>query len=397
MAYYQPVGIYVHSELELCVKEILSFIKPTVDDIQKRESVINELAGAIRIDEKLRGASVKPFGSFISNLYSRWGDLDLSIDMTQSSTSSADRWRKIKALQKIMWALQRTGIANNIEFVRHARVPLIVYQSRYYNISCDISIDNQAGYVKSYILRLISNIDERFRELVLLIKECAKAQHLNDPKTGTLNSYSLCLLIIFHLQTCRPAIFPPLRDLYEGSIVDDVKGHTTLRHIEDSFAAKIARFRSQISGQRNGSSICQLLISFFDKFSELDAKASNYVISTYTGQWRPINMHDRLLWKPQDLRIEDPFEQTENAARAVDTEGLTMISQTFTNMHRKLSSRSAPLDRTFLLNNLLRPEIKSELERRREPNQDEFHDRVNQTQQPQDYSAKPESSQYRYV
>ncbi|PKU71921.1 protein HESO1 [Dendrobium catenatum] len=367
MAYSEPLDIYVHSELELCVKEILSFIKPTVDDIQKRESVINELAGAIQIDQSLRGASVKAFGSYISNLYSRWGDLDISIDMTQSSTSSADRWCKLNALEKIMWALQRTGIANNIEFVRHARVPLVVYQSRRYNISCDITIDNRAGYVKSYILRLISNIDERFRELVLLIKECAKAQHLNDPKTGTLNSYSLCLLIIFHFQTCRPAIFPPLRDLYKGNIVDDVKGHSTLRHVEDSFVAKIATFRSEISGQRNQSSICQLLISFFDKFSALGTMASNHAISTYRGEWKPIYSNRRFLRKAQVLRIEDPFEQTENAARAVDTEGLAMISQTFSDMHRKLSSRSAPLDRTLLLDNLVRPEIKSDLEHRREP------------------------------
>ncbi|KAH0462053.1 hypothetical protein IEQ34_009628 [Dendrobium chrysotoxum] len=268
----------------------------------------------------------------------------------------------------------KQGVANNIVFVRQARVPLVVYRSRYYNISCDISIDNQAGYVKSYILCLISYIDERFRELVLLIKECAKAQHLNDPKTGTLNSYSLCLLIIFHFQclahqTCRPAIFPPLRDLYKGNFVNDMKGgRTTLGHVEDSFAAKVDTFRSQISGQRNQSSICQLLISFFDKFSELGAMASNSVISTYRGQWKSINSNGRLLRKAQVLRIEDPFEQTENAARAVDTGGLAMISQTFSDMHRKLSSRSAPLDRTFLLNNLVRPEIKSELEHRRAPN-----------------------------
>lgn len=32
------------------------------------------------------------------------------------------------------------------------------------------------------------------------IKEWAKAKAINDPKNGTLNSYSLCLLVIFHFQ-----------------------------------------------------------------------------------------------------------------------------------------------------------------------------------------------------
>ncbi|PKU62305.1 protein HESO1-like [Dendrobium catenatum] len=95
--------------------------------------------------------------------------------------------------------------------------------------------------------------------------------------------------------------------------------------------------------------------------------ASNHAISTYRGEWKPIYSNRRFLRKAQVLRIEDPFEQTENAARAVDTEGLAMISQTFSDMHRKLSSRSAPLDRTLLLDNLVRPEIKSDLEHRRVP------------------------------
>ena len=32
------------------------------------------------------------------------------------------------------------------------------------------------------------------------IKEWAKAQKINDPKSGSLNSYSLCLLVLFHFQ-----------------------------------------------------------------------------------------------------------------------------------------------------------------------------------------------------
>lgn len=60
------------------------------------------------------------------------------------------------------------GVAHNIEFVRQARVPLVVYQSKY-NISCDISINNYAGYIKSRVLGLIARIDERFREFVLLV------------------------------------------------------------------------------------------------------------------------------------------------------------------------------------------------------------------------------------
>lgn len=98
-------------------------------------------------------------------------------------------------------------------------------------------------------------------------KEWAKAQNINDPKSGTLNSFSLCLLVIFHFQvlfplvqpssfflphnfasivllftsgiseisfltcvaasifqTCEPAILPPLKEICGGNIVDDIAG-----------------------------------------------------------------------------------------------------------------------------------------------------------------------------
>lgn len=92
----------------------------------------------------------------------------------------------------------------------------------------------------------------------LQVKEWAKAQNINDPKKGTLNSYSLCLLVIFHFQvsfliqdlisklfftytsakftdyshslplislfyiyqTCVPAILPPLKEIYDGNVAE---------------------------------------------------------------------------------------------------------------------------------------------------------------------------------
>lgn len=82
--------------------------------------------------------------------------------------------------------------------------------------------------MKSKILFWINEIDGRFRDMVLLVssyietinatfgekyflyfdkskfcvqvKEWAKARDINDSKSGSLNSYALSLLIIFHFQ-----------------------------------------------------------------------------------------------------------------------------------------------------------------------------------------------------
>lgn len=51
-------------------------------------------------------------------------------------------------------------------------------------------------------------------QLFIQIKEWAKAQNINDPKKGTMNSYSLCLLVIFHLQ-----VFFQLKLIYSYDLV----------------------------------------------------------------------------------------------------------------------------------------------------------------------------------
>lgn len=56
------------------------------------------------------GATVEPFGSFVSNLYSKWGDLDISVELPNGSLiSSAVRKWKLKLLKDIQKALQRRG------------------------------------------------------------------------------------------------------------------------------------------------------------------------------------------------------------------------------------------------------------------------------------------------
>ncbi|KAJ0979550.1 hypothetical protein J5N97_015024 [Dioscorea zingiberensis] len=367
MDYYHASSSFndPHRVLERCLRDILNLIKPLETDRLQRLNVIEELESILRSQTSLKGALVKPFGSFVSNLYSKTGDLDISVDFSDSSyiSASTPRWRQQDFLRNITRALLTAGFARNYELITNARVPILIFQSNYQNISCDISIDNHIGQIKSKILLWISDIDRRFRDMVLLIKEWAKAENINDPKQGTLNSYSLCLLVIFHFQTCSPPILPPLKEIYNRNIADAVTGMTavTERRIEDICLANIASFKSQISRSKNQSSLSQLLIAFFDKFSSIGSISSKYVICTYTGQME--NMRGNIDWllKSRALFIEDPFEQPDNAARAVGYLELNKISRAFREAHRKFSSEAVCSDRASVLANLVRPHIRSQL------------------------------------
>ncbi|XP_059456124.1 protein HESO1 isoform X2 [Corylus avellana] len=328
-----------YSTLEHVLKEILQVVKPLQEDLQTRTRVIDELRRVIRSVESLRGAQVEPFGSFASDLFTRWADLDISIDLLNSSCiSSAGKRRKQRLLAEIQKALIHMGGWRRLQYIPNARVPILKFESSLQGISCDVSIDNLQGQIKSKILLWISAIDTRFRDMVLLVKEWAKAHDINNPKTGTFNSYSLSLLVIFHFQTCVPAILPPLSDIYAGNIAGDLQGARTSaeRRIAETCAANITRFRQQKFRPVNQSSLSELFISFLAKFSNISLRASELGIFTYTGQWEYIRM--RLLPKTYALFIEDPFEQPENSARAVSMSNLTKISEAFQMTHHKLIS-----------------------------------------------------------
>ncbi|CAM0883540.1 unnamed protein product [Alopecurus aequalis] len=348
--------------LEKCTKDILSQIKPVEDDRKERESAIQELEISIQSVAALSGAAVKPFGSFLSNLYSKSGDLDLSVQLINSSNLPLNKKKKQTILRELRKALQKRDVARYMEFIPHARVPVLKYVSNRFGISCDLSVDNYPGRIKSRVFYWISTLDERFGDMVLLIKEWAKAQNINDPKTGTLNSYSLCLLVLFHFQTCEPAILPPLKDIYEGNITEDFEDMTLYdeERLDEVCAANIAKFESQSKEQRNESSLCHLLATFFNKFCDIGALSSD-VISTYTGKIEKIKDNpSRRMKKSYSLFVEDPVERPDNAARAVGIRGLSLIASAFSDTHLKFVSLENS-DRNDLLANLCTPAVCSKL------------------------------------
>ncbi|KAJ9684343.1 hypothetical protein PVL29_016695 [Vitis rotundifolia] len=211
--------------------------------------------------------------------------------------------------------------------------------------------------MKSKFLFWISGIDGRFRDLVLLVKEWARAHDINNSKTGTLNSYSLSLLVVFHLQTCRPAILPPLKEIYPGNVADDLIGVRAVveGQIEGTSAANINRFKRDRSRVPNQSSLSELFISFLAKFADISSRASEQGICPYTGQWVDIDSNMRWMPRTYELFVEDPFEQPENTARGVRSRQLKRISEAFQTTHQRLTS--ANQDQNSLIDTLVRPQI----------------------------------------
>ncbi|XP_074308218.1 protein HESO1-like [Silene latifolia] len=342
--------------LEGTLAEILRVINPSRTDFETRMRIIDELRDVVCSLENLKGATVEPFGSFLYQLFSRWGDLDISIELSNGSHILVPaKKHKQKLLGDVLRALRKTGSFRRLQFVSHARVPILKLESKFQNISCDISINNLSGHMKSKFLLWISLIDQRFRDMVLLVKEWAKANAINNPRDGTFNSYSLALLVIFHFQTCDPAILPPLKDLYPGNMADELIGVRAdmERRIKDIADSNIARFRKE--RRPNFSSLSELFITFLGKFLDISTRTEEQGICTYSGQWENVFMNTRWLPKTHPIIIEDPFEQPENTARAVSRSQLTRIAEAFRNTYNLLSDPYQ--GRITLIPSLVAPEI----------------------------------------
>ncbi|XP_050384980.1 protein HESO1-like [Argentina anserina] len=352
------------SNMENTLREILHAIEPSRMDREIRRQILQELQGVVESVETLSGATVEPFGSFVSELFTRWGDLDVSVEFSKGSyISSSGKKHKKEVLRDVMKAMRRRGW-NICRFIPNARVPILMvksnHQSNSKDISCDISVNNLKAQMKSKLLLWITDIDPRFHDMILLVKEWAKAHNINDSKTGTFNSYSLSMLVVFHFQTCVPAVLPPLQDIYPGTLTDDLQGlrDDAERRIENNCVENIRKYKTSRLRARNESSLSELFISFLGKFVDLSSKASELGICTYSGKWEAIESNMGRLPKTYCILVEDPFDRPENSARGVSARALNRISEVFEMSRSRLIaacySSSLAID-SSLLHTLVRP------------------------------------------
>lgn len=317
------------------LKDLLMELQPNTHDHQARLSTLARLAAALEHMGSFTGATLSTFGSFESNLYTRWADLDLSLELPERMTLPQPISKKVKV--KILNALSRTlirkGEARKLQFIPYARVPLITFEDSQYSISCDISVDNDAAILKSRLLRWICEVDSRCRDLIFLVKFWAKAHYINDPKLGTLNSFALCLLVIFHLQTRSPPVLPPLSSVLDEDIAKRVKGCENL--VEEASKGcweKIQPFINKKFGAQNKSTVAELFVTFINQFSAVkELWSQGLAVCTFSGAWGDRSSTcGKWRSKMYMMAIEDPFDRSENCARSVHYKTFDMIVKAFT-------------------------------------------------------------------
>ncbi|KAG7633415.1 hypothetical protein ISN44_As03g037160 [Arabidopsis suecica] len=139
----------------------------------------------------------------------------MAIDIFGKSEESSP---VLEAFATKLRSLEGQGFVRNVVPILSARVPIVRFCDQGTGIECDLTVESKDGILTSQIIRIISQIDDRFQKLCLLIKHWAKAHGVNNASHNTLNSISITMLVAHHLQTQSPPILPPFSTLFKDGI-----------------------------------------------------------------------------------------------------------------------------------------------------------------------------------
>ncbi|KAM0036672.1 putative polynucleotide adenylyltransferase [Helianthus debilis subsp. tardiflorus] len=298
--------------LEKLLNDAYGIRRPKAVEYELRKQVIQ---GLNNIAKELYGNSascpvVEEFGSFLMDLFTIESDLDLSINF-RSSSYVFPRDEEIKTLQKFekkLRSLQNEGYVQRVKLIMRARVPIIKFVDTATSVRCDISVENRIGISKSLIIRLITSIDERFQKLCVLMKTWAKAHNINSPRDRTLNSFTIVLLVAFHLQTRDPPILPPFSDILKDG-VDPASVNNSVRNFQNY-------------GSRNTETLAGLFVSFLIKLASVEKLwPKGLCASTYLGHW----IHKTWDTNIATMSVEDFLDRAQNVAGRVGKQEVKKI------------------------------------------------------------------------
>ncbi|CAN8255008.1 unnamed protein product [Cochlearia groenlandica] len=299
-------------DLDKVLNDVYCSFRPLSSDYETRKHLVNSLNSmALDIYGNSKDSSpvLKAYGSFVMDMFSTQSDLDISINF-DVGTSELPRDTKLKILKRFakkLRSLEGEGYVRKVESIFSAKVPIVKFVDQGTDVECDLSVENKGGILMSYIINSVSQIDDRFQKLCMLIKHWAKAQEVNSALRRTLNSVSITLLVAHHLQTQDPPILPPFSILFKDGI--------------DPLSVEKRTQRFLKWGQRNKESLGRLFVTFFIKLQSVEFLwKQGLCVSLLNGLWISKT------WKKSgSIGVEDFTDSSQNCARRVNGEGAKKI------------------------------------------------------------------------
>lgn len=211
--------------------------------------------------------------------------------------------------------------------IASAKVPIVKIWDPELKLACDINVNNTLALENTRMIKAYIQIDERVRQLAMIIKHWTRQRVLNDAGMftiakdcqailtlsglgGTLSSYTWICMILNFLQTRDPPILPALHQRpHDPYIASDGS--------ESGFSDDLEEVRG--FGKANKETLAQLLFHFFRRYGhEIDYEKD--VISVRQGKLisrseKGWNHAKEAQWR---LCVEEPFNTTRNLGNTAD-------------------------------------------------------------------------------
>lgn len=336
--------------------------------------------------------SANAFGSTVCGMHILRSDLDVCIDghidyaprnswrgheeglPPGNRLSEVVRFSRQKFLHELADLLIREGDADEqtLERIIHARVPVFNYVDRLTGVKCDIIVGGETFRFKATVLKILTDVDWRFAALTRLVKLFAAHHGLVDASMGMLNSYSLKLMVLFHLQNRRVPVLPklslpegpnwdarwrPIRnDLGEGFEHDIVCRERMYSYVSE-LRKHLASPEQQAATGMNQETLAELFISFIRFLKDLTELERMVGDGTLFQKLKLDVWHGTFTYaEEQDsnrayhLYVKDPFEEKpDNAARSLSLAGQWAIHEACDDVCQRLDRLGAAVDHESVL------------------------------------------------
>ncbi|KAJ9507932.1 hypothetical protein QJQ45_021174 [Haematococcus lacustris] len=204
----QPPQRHGHySPLHYNIQDFCSRVVPTENERLYKQQIIEAIRQvAKKALPDYKRMEVQVFGSFASGLNTWSSDVDMVVtgimrpDKATGGYDVADRGRVTARLRRIGEGLRRCKALESprITIIPKARIPIIKVRVR--SVDVDISLSDDTGVKAAHYLAQQARAYPPMKPLVLVLKSYLVSCGLNDVAQGGLSSYSLCNMVIAHLQ-----------------------------------------------------------------------------------------------------------------------------------------------------------------------------------------------------
>ncbi|RUS92208.1 hypothetical protein EGW08_000061 [Elysia chlorotica] len=245
---------------------------------------------------------------------------DLDICMTFSRRNA--KIDKVHVIETLARRLKNFGGVYNVQAISTAKVPIVKFTIRDFQLEADISLYNTLAQQNTKLLHCYSLVDPRVRILGYAIKTFAKVCDIGDASRGSLSSYAYILMMLYYLQQVEPPVIPVLQELYKSPkkpemIVEDCDAWfmDDLTRLDELWPEK----------GKNTMSVAELWLGFLRFYVE-EFNYKDLVVSI--RQRAPLTRFEKL-WNGTCVAVEDPFDLTHNLGSGLTRKMNNFIFKTF--------------------------------------------------------------------